>query len=42
MKKDALRRGADEAPISGTEGTEGGRGVVSRRTAWLNLKGEGS
>lgn len=37
MKKDALSNGAEEAPISGTEGVEAGRGVVSRRRVWLNL-----
>jgi len=37
MKKDAESRGAEEAPISRTLGMELGRGVVSRRTAWLNL-----
>lgn len=40
MKKDAESRGAEEAPISGTLGTESGRGVVSIRTAWLNLRVE--
>ena len=37
MKKAALRRGADEEPISGTLGMESGSGVVSMRTFWLNL-----
>lgn len=37
MKKDALSRGAEEEPISGTFGTESGRGVVSMRTDWLKL-----
>ena len=40
MKNEADNRGAEEAPISGTEGTESGRGVVSRRTCWLSLGGE--
>lgn len=39
MKKAALSKGAEEAPISGTLGTEEGRGVGSRRTVWLNLWG---
>ena len=39
MKKEALSKGAEEAPISGTLGTESGRGVGSRRTVWLNLWG---
>ena len=38
MKKDAERRGAEEEPTSSTLGTESGRGVVSRRTVWLNLE----
>jgi len=37
IKNEALRRGAEEAPISGTLGMEGGRGVVSMRTCWLKL-----
>ena len=37
MKKEALKRGAEEAPISLTWGMEDGRGVVSIRTCWLNL-----
>ena len=37
MKNDAESKGAEEAPISETLGMESGRGVVSRRTAWLNL-----
>jgi len=41
MKKDALSSGAELAPISGTGGIEAGRGVVSRRTFWLNLWGGG-
>ena len=39
MKKLADNRGAEEAPTSVTFGTESGRGVVSRRTCWLNLWG---
>ena len=38
MKKAALSSGADEAPTSSTLGTESGRGVVSMRTVWLNLR----
>ena len=38
MKKDALSRGAEEAPTSATFGTESGSGVVSMRTDWLNLE----
>ena len=38
MKKEALRRGAEEEPISGTGGIEEGSGVVSTRTCWLNLE----
>lgn len=41
MKNDAESKGAEEAPISGTLGTESGRGVVSMRISWLNLRGEG-
>ena len=37
MKKDAERRGAEEAPISLTLGTESGSGVVSIRPAEVNL-----
>jgi len=37
MKNEALRSGAEEAPISLTGGMEAGRGVVSMRTCWLNL-----
>lgn len=37
MKNEALKRGAEEAPISLTGGIESGRGVVSMRTFWLNL-----
>ena len=40
MKKLADSKGAEEEPISGTLGTESGRGVVSMRTDWLNLCGE--
>jgi len=40
MKNEAESRGAEEAPISGTLGTESGRGVVSIRTDWLKLGGE--
>ncbi len=39
MKNEALRRGAEEAPISLTGGIEGGSGVVSMRTCWENLWG---
>ena len=39
MKYAALSKGAELAPISGTLGMESGRGVVSRRTFWLNLWG---
>jgi len=39
MKNEALRRGAEEAPISLTGGMDEGRGVVSMRTCWLNLGG---
>ena len=38
MKKAALRRGAELAPISGTAGMEAGRGVVSSRICWLKLE----
>lgn len=34
MKKDADMSGAEVAPTSGTEGMEGGRGVLSIRTVW--------
>ena len=37
MKKLALIRGAEEAPISGTLGMFEGMGVVSMRTCWENL-----
>ena len=37
MKKAALRRGAELAPISSTLGIESGRGVVSIKTFWLKL-----
>jgi hypothetical protein len=38
MKKEAERRGAEEAPTSVTAGMEAGRGVVSTKTVWLNLR----
>ena len=38
MKNDALRRGADVAPISWTDGICAGIGVVSKRTVWENLQ----
>lgn len=41
MKKLALIRGAEEAPTSWTLGMESGSGVVSTRTCWLNLAGNG-
>ena len=37
MKKEALMRGAELEPISGTLGISSGSGVVSMRTCWLNL-----
>lgn len=37
MKKDALIKGADVAPISLTAGMWSGRGVVSIMTSVLNL-----
>lgn len=38
MKKDALIKGAELAPISLTFGMSSGRGVVSMRRCWLNLE----
>lgn len=42
MKNEALKSGALEAPTSATGGTLSGRGVVSKRTVWLNLLGGGA
>lgn len=38
IKKEAERRGADEAPTSVTAGMESGRGVVSIKVDWLKLQ----
>jgi hypothetical protein len=38
MKKLALIKGAEDAPISGTLGMLEGIGVVSMRTCWENLR----